>query len=246
MRTIDPIERQRLWEEVKDCSRQLGVCAPPRLDIGLKVERDGCVLSQQREEGHSWVRNAWNGFWGHMTRSPGSGGSPLGPGVMGINTNGGTTRSSTDRYTSIRYIADNNYGFRANPGYLLAGIVVGTSDSAFSVENYNLGAAVAHGSGAGQLLYNTSVVGLPSYDGGVWTVELSRKLNNASGGEITIKEVALYWGTNGSSDYSWFVYLAGTYFILARDVLGSPVAVPYGAQLTVTYDISMDFSSIDT
>jgi hypothetical protein len=36
------------------------------------------------------------------------------------------------------------------------------------------------------------------------------------------------------------------YPCLERTVLGSPVTVPAGSQLTVHYDINMDFAAIDS
>jgi hypothetical protein len=59
-------------------------------------------------------------------------------------------------------------------------------------------------------------------------------MNNNSGGNITVKEIGLC--PNGG----W-----GDFFLLERSLLSPTVTVPNGAQLTATYEIIMDFSSID-
>jgi hypothetical protein len=61
-------------------------------------------------------------------------------------------------------------------------------------------------------------------------------MNNNSGGSITVKEVGLmYVGNTYNNDYH----------LVERSVLSPTVAVANAAQLTVTYEISMDFSAID-
>jgi hypothetical protein len=112
------------------------------------------------------------------------------------------------------------------------GIVVGTSNTAFDIEQYTLGALIANGTGAGQFTYQASAFDSKAYASKIWTSTCKRIMNNNSGGDITVKEIGLY------------SYGAGT-FLTERSVLSPTVLVPNGAQLTVAYEISMDFSSID-
>lgn len=249
MKTLDRNERQKLWEELESVSQQLGICSPPKLYIATIVEKDNSLLFAEKAEGHSWNRNAWNGFFGHLSRCSGTGYS-VGVGHISIRNTDGGVGYTTGNMTSIYYAAGWGIGFYGNTGSVNAGIAVGTSDTAFSVEDYKLDSIVTHGVGAGQLSYGATVVGGGSgvavYDAGVWTMTISRTFNNGSGDTITVKEIGLMYGTTSGSN-TWFYGSSGSQqFMLARDVLGSPVDVPYGAQLTVTYEISMDFSSIDT
>jgi hypothetical protein len=96
-----------------------------------------------------------------------------------------------------------------------------------------LGALIAHGTGAGQLTYQASGFNSKAYALKVWTATSKRIFNNNSGGDITVKEIGLY---------SAYYYV---YYLTERSVLSPAVTVPNGAQLTATYEISMDFSSID-
>jgi hypothetical protein len=117
--------------------------------------------------------------------------------------------------------------------YIANQINVGTGDTASSINDYMLVAKIASGNAAGQLLASAWVKGTPSYNAGthIWSWLFSQIFNNNSGGSITVKETALYNS----------VYL----FLTERSVLSPTVAVANGAQLTVTYSISMDFSAID-
>lgn len=243
MRTLDPIERKKLWAQMDDTARKLGVMTMPKLHIGMLVEKDGIVLTNQREEGHSWTRNMWNAIFGTHTHCGGSS-ATFGAGYISSkrttgNVAGGTGYSVNLFFTELKTpLAD--YGFCSSTADSSRGIVVGTDDTAFDIDDYALGAIIAHGNGAGQLSY----VGMdkPSldYTAKVWTASLVRLFNNNSGDTITVKEVGII------SRSALFNNSPYDYFLLARDVLGSPVAVANGAQLTVTYEISMDFTSIDT
>jgi hypothetical protein len=71
-----------------------------------------------------------------------------------------------------------------------------------------------------------------------WENTIIRIFNNNSGGVIVIKEAGLYW-----SGYLFDTSIG--YHMHERSVLSPTVAVANGAQLTVTYAISMDFSAID-
>ena len=127
-----------------------------------------------------------------------------------------------------------NLGIIDNATY---GILVGTSDTAFSVENFAMGALIATGNGAGQFAYSAEKTQTTAYTGGAktWKTTRSRIFNNNSGGSITVKEAAIAGYNVGQ----------GQSLLFERSVLAPTVAVANGAQLTVTYEISMDFSAID-
>jgi hypothetical protein len=114
---------------------------------------------------------------------------------------------------------------------IYSSIFLGTDDTAFSAEQYKMIAPIVSGNGAGQLLYSAVGSTSKSYNAGthIWTFTFSRIANNNSGSSITVKEV----GVGNASICN------------ERSVLSPTVAVANGAQLTVTYEISMDFSAID-
>lgn len=241
MRTLDPIERKKLWAQMDDTARKLGVMSLPRLHVGMLVEKDGIVLTNQREEGHSWTRNMWNAIFGVHTHCGGSS-ATFGAGYISSKSTAGTVKGATGTPANFFYTKiitpDVDYGFCYSGVASGRGIVVGTDDTAFDIDDYKLGAPIDHGNSAGQLSY----VGMdkPSldYTANVWTASLVRLFNNNSGDTVTVKEV-------GIISRSVLFSNSVDFFLLARDVLVSPVDVVNGAQLTVTYEISMDFSSID-
>lgn len=215
-------KRDKLWERLGRASRGLGLPTLPKFTVGTRVEKDGVVLCERKEEGHSWTRNAWNAFFASMSHCVSSGSDNFGSGYMTVKRNTGAVNYGN--YTSV-------------PNSLW--VVVGTGDSAFSVEDYWLAAEIADGFGAGQLSRQDMVYNTSTYNAGVWTKEISRVFVNNSGDTIIVKEAGLY-------EQASIFYAATTYpFLFARDVLSSSVPVVAAAVLTVTYALSMDFSSID-
>lgn len=241
-KTLDPIERQKLWDRLGKASRGLGLPTMPKIYVGLKVEKGGQVLQDTREEGHSWVRNAWNAFFAAVAAAKGDGSGSFGAGYMTTKETNGTVDSSSSYQVQLynNYYTGSNYWAAA--GNHSHGILVGTSDTAFSVEDFFLGSRIDNGTGEGQFEYQQVDNPYPSYDSGIWTRSLSRVFYNNSGGSITVKEVGLVCYTSFGG---WFKG-AGTYNLVSREVLDTPVVVANTAMLTVTYEISMDFSSIDT
>lgn len=219
---LDPKEEAE-FDELKGLFGELNIPSPPEIFIGLQVHKDGKLIFDDKQRGHSWTRNFYNFKCGIGTNASMLS-SSFGAGYMSGKVIGGTINGT------VRYLCN-----KIATGLIgsLKGIVVGTDDTAFSKEQYALGAIVAHGTGSGQLVYQASAFDSKAYASKVWTATSKRIFNNNSGGDITVKEVGLY------SDYG------NNTFLTERSVLDPTVTVPNGAQLTVTYEISMDFSSID-
>lgn len=233
------------FQKLHDDCRRLKVMPPPAIFIGLEVEKDGVILLEDRVRGHSWTRNYWNSQLSQMTGACGTD-TTFGAGHINAKSTGGTTRGDTNRGAG-----ENGYFFSTNSYMYVAGvgesngIRVGTDDTAFSTEQYNLQALIANGTESGQLSYQAQGAPTSDYDSTAgseaWTITHTRVMNNNSGAAITVKEVGLIWGTPSHS------YRFGNYssFLDERSVLAAAVNVPDGAQLTVTYEITMDFSAID-
>ena len=222
----------------------MGELAPfkmPGLMVGAKVYRpDGSLVYQLREEGHSWTRNGWNFMLACMSAVTGDGGSDFGAGHMSSMRDSGQIDSHMGRSTGTAVMAPSTSGLvpsNTDDGF---GILVGSGDADFSVEDYILANKVSHGTGAGQMEYRAELAPQKNYDtiAKKWAVTHSREFLNSSGAPILIKEMGL--GFRGT-----FFGTAATEYLLARDVLSAPVEVANEQLLVMSYEIIMDFSGID-
>jgi hypothetical protein len=115
------------------------------------------------------------------------------------------------------------------------GIVVGSGSTSVGPTDYSLVSKIAHGTGSGQLDYDASAV-LYSYGSSSSYVELYRSFTNKSGADITVREVGIIaksvWRDSSAvrNDVN---------FLVARDVLPTPVKVPNLGTLTVRYRVSL-------
>ena len=115
------------------------------------------------------------------------------------------------------------------------GICVGSGSTPVSVTDYKLSSKIPHGTGSGQLDYETHTV-TSSYSGTYSYVEIARSFVNRSGADVMVKEIGLvartYWkdASGVAQDIKW---------LMARDVLTTPILIPNLASLTVRYRISL-------
>jgi hypothetical protein len=234
---LDPIEEAR-FVQLKDLSRELKVPTAPDIFILTKVvDNDGKMLSEDIQRGHSWTRNYWNMAFSEGAEAPAFGDTTFVVGKLTSKSTSGTVYGTAGvcyrgHYTTLAY------GVYESTGAGNYGILIGSGDTAFSVADYTLASKIAHGNSAGQMWYSNHITPVVAYNAGskTWTNTIYRIFNNNSGSTITVKETGLaFTGT----------YFGGSYTLMERSVLASPVSVPYGGQLTVTYTISMDFSAID-
>jgi hypothetical protein len=105
------------------------------------------------------------------------------------------------------------------------GILVGTGTTAVTTSDYAVETQITHGSGGGQLNHGACVVGGAVDAGSGCTLTISRQFGNASGSQITIRELCLC-----SKTYSNKVYL------LSRDIVTQ--AVDNGNTATAIIEIS--------
>jgi len=103
----------------------------------------------------------------------------------------------------------------AEDGY---GIVVGTSDQAVDIDDWNMVAVVEEGTGAGQLEHSV-ISSTSGYEtsGEANTFEVTRTFTNSSAGSITIKECGLVTRGGGGST---------TRVLIARKLTGNLVTGP--------------------
>ena len=111
------------------------------------------------------------------------------------------------------------------------GILVGSSDMAFEVTQYNLGSKISHGTGSGQLQYGETLVADYGNDYKTW----QRAFDNLSGADIVVKEIGMFAKVvreeaGVPKDY---------YVMLARDVI-TTTTVPNGGRLIVKYTFKIN------
>jgi len=180
------------------------------LDLGLKYDvelelrdKDGKLLKKWVQNGRSWVK--WFLYLLYILMSGSS-----------------TTVTRTDGTSAGLSASSSHLSVAATYGTDTYGIVVGTSDLAWSNDQYKLDNKITNGTGTGQLIYGATTVDnvAPMTNG--YRIFVSRVFSNNSGASVTVKEVGLY---------SWVPLM------LARDVLTTPVEVQNLQSLTVRYVI---------
>jgi hypothetical protein len=203
----------------------------PKLKITVRMavkEADGTIPYDKEEPAHSFTRNFWNNLFSWLANAGGTD-ATFASGHMSARATGGGTNYYANAFSTL---TTGIIGIVSNSNY---GIVVGRSNTAFSFEHIALQDQITHGTSSGQMSHQAQTVPTPSWTVGTltWLASHSRIFNNNSGGSISVNETGLYsHGTafGGSND-----------FMIERNVLGAPVTVNVGAQLTVTYNISVVF-----
>ena len=112
------------------------------------------------------------------------------------------------------------------------GVVVGSGTASVTPSDTKLEAKIAHGTGAGQLVYLGCGLKPVVTSGSDAYVDLVRFFENNSGGDVTVSEVGIY--ALGSSNHYGFC--------ICRDVLSSSITVADGQLLKVRYRIKVTVS----
>jgi hypothetical protein len=199
----------------------------PKLPFKVMVElevrdKNGRIVKKHRQMSHSFLRQ-WIQFLRCQTSI-----TPGGSGItISVVDETGTARTFPYSWTEMfnrealmcnALAGDNGFG-----------IVVGISDVPNTINTYSLGAKISHGTGSGQLQYGYHTFeDITNPSGNILVFRIIRTFSNGSGATITVKETGLQVRNNDSSG-------AGRNYLIARDVLGTPVDVPNGMTLTVRY-----------
>jgi hypothetical protein len=99
---------------------------------------------------------------------------------------------------------------------------VGSSDAPIAIDQFNLGAKIVHGTGAGQLSYGAMTVEPLTKTATTWSFRMVRTFTNGSGGVVTVREIGL-------------VLAVPSRVLLARDLVVPARDIPAGGTLTVRY-----------
>lgn len=226
--------------------RVLHLTSPVIASFELSVDGNPVM----RSKSNSWVRNMIN-----MMAAQGMLGATMDgdvsffqDGYLNMRTLAGTIWKN-DVQSNILYAMGLNAGSdRVNTWGSGSdwGIVVGSSDSAESFNDYKLAGIIAHGNDAGQLYRNAQNVLSRAWDSGnrKWVLRLQRAFVNNSGGAISVKELGFYTRSVARlhdmyGDIDGAQVTEGT--MLLRDVLPTAQTVNNGQTITVTYQIEYQY-----
>jgi len=118
----------------------------------------------------------------------------------------------------------------APSGDVTHGIIVGEGTTAPTIDDYKIETIIDHDASpptVGDLQYGAVAFGAPASDATTSQFTITRDFANASGGAITVNEIALY--------VKGYKYMTTYYFMAIRDVIAGGIAVPNGQTLTVNY-----------
>lgn len=208
----------------------------PSLEIGIKIRRrDGTVIKYS-EPGHSWTRNAWNWAFACMTDATGDNSGEFGAGKMSAHQ---TSASIEDDPSVAAYRGSTTFqGFRGHNTFLsTAGMVIGSGDAVFSVNNIDLDGRISHGTSSGQMSYGVANFPEIGFANNIWTAIWTRTFTNNTAAAITVKEC-------GMGHFSSFFTSTGRYFLFARDILDIPIDVHPTEVLEIQYRMRMSFSGL--
>jgi len=195
----------------------------PQFEPGLsyKVEvtdKDGRVVQCEGGPSHSYVRQ-WNEIL-HLQ-------------AAAIYIGGGGTVKMTDGSTeSNAYYSVRSFASNAGIGVDRSGLRVGKDSTPVSINDYALGAPIAHGTGLDQLEHQLTYFTAPSVAGSILSFTIQRSFVNHSGATINgVREIGNYIEFTGS--------MLGRVALGFRDVLGSSFSIPDGGAITVTYTLKV-------
>ena len=220
------------YDELRRLGTVLHIPTPEQFWAFSVKDQYGNVTHEHKERGHSWVRNAYNMLTSQICEiNPNN--STYGAGYINLKDITAAVFSGdyqTGRSGFSVEISGSGYlgGIDSNSN----GVIVGTGNTPWTFEDYNLIAAITSGSGAGQLSYQAGTLA-KAYNSGTKTynVTYNRIFNNNSGTSITINEVGIY------AKYAY----PGNAVMVTRDVLATPVVVAAASTLTATYTIAVTY-----
>jgi len=134
-----------------------------------------------------------------------------------------------DTANVLQDVCESAYTFDASAAIadITHGIIVGTGTTAPTIDDYAIETLIDHGTDPGELQYGAVAFGAPASDATTSQFTITRDFANASGGAITVNEIALY--------AKGYKYGTSYYFMVIRDVIAGGIAVPDGQTLTVNY-----------
>jgi hypothetical protein len=235
------IKRYRQVDEfltflVSKAQKKLHLLPSPLLFVEIDtMDNNGNIIEKIKFKSNSFVRNAYNvtafqsgaaadytvGWGNGYTSLKSLAGTVRNLGAAGAIQSGIVSRATTSSSAILSFSTG-------------GGVVVGSGDTAESLNDYILVSEIANGIGAGQLQWGGHGQGGPFWDGTYMYSTYSRAFSNGSGGDVTMREIGLkntiVWNGQQIDNFLW-----------ARDVLPSPITIGNGQVKTITYTIKLPF-----
>ncbi|MBI2849770.1 MAG: hypothetical protein HYX80_01850 [Chloroflexi bacterium] len=172
------------------------------------TDKDGKTILRLKEPARSFLKAYSQIIFSYMSRVPQS-----------IKDTGGVNRAISFGGAAPL--------FYAGAGNVNEGIRFGTGNTPIDISDFTLQSPIAQGTGAGQLDHLGCYATVPTVDGTESAFKLTRTGINKSAANIAVSEFGVYGHAYEGSNWR--------YFCIVRDVLGSPVMIPPGGAITVTY-----------
>ena len=179
------------------------------------IDKNGKCIYYRRYRSRSFVVNFLRTIFTNLS----------GQSINNVNTSGGSySIGTTDNIIVNDGSNDDSYG-----------ILIGKGTSAPSIIDSNLSQVISNGASVGQMQYSavsvTGAVTNTSTNTGYITV--TRTFTNNSGSSITVSEVGLVaWSGNET-------FQTNQYYLIIHDLLPSPITVPNGSSLSISYEIQV-------
>jgi hypothetical protein len=191
------------------------------INVNVQIEteirdKDGKLIKKSKQEAHSLVKNFACFLYALFGAT-----SIIRKDINGSNKTFYGARAPGIAGTSAPLRCD------ALAGQDFYGIQVGTSNTAVTRDDYQLGSKISHGSNAGQLAYGAMTIETVNGTPPASRFRLIRVFSNNTTQTITVKEIGLVIGNSFPDVWE--------NFLIARDVLTTPQDVPVSATLTVRY-----------
>jgi len=140
---------------------------------------------------------------------------------------------------ATNYETATNYGYVALVDNDTAGIVLGTGNTAWTLDDYMPETLIQQGVTAGKLVYAATPTPRWNYTNGVWTVTGRRVFDNfnADANTITVKEVCQL-----APEYTSSLQF---HYVDERTVLVTPKDIPYKSGAVFTYTRSLTIPAVD-
>lgn len=179
-------------------------------------------------------------FYRHASRTTRS--------IFDINNVSITSRENLASFMAVKC---GGYSIEYGDAYLegekgwKTGIIIGTGEVAVSMGDYNLNTIIGHGNSAGQMLYYGGFAQNYIKGADYAQFDIMKAIENDSGDTITVKEYGLTVGANnvtyggGDNENNGTTLFLKNLFLIARNLLSTPVDVNNGQILKVVYTIKV-------
>jgi len=174
-------------------------------------DKDGNITQQGQKKSESFVRQFLECLFMHMESTFWMVSNPI------------KTTGNVDSYPNPTLYT---FYVGAGVGADTWGILIGTGNTAPTINDYSLQSKIAHAT----MNHGAVTWGLPASDASTSQFTITRDFSNVSGGAVTVNEIGLVGYTTRTESYSWL-------HLLIRDVIAGGISVPNGQTLTANYRI---------